>query len=151
MIELNAEQRRLMAQGEPVRVIDPSTKDTYIVVRAEAYEGQAPQPRRTAEPLKSDIPPLMLRSQQAFWHELPELLKDQRNQGKWVAYNGAERVAFARSDVEAYKECFGRGLKLGEFYVGRLEADPEGVPPWGTLDSDWSLFEVSGGSQTGST
>ncbi len=30
----------------------------------------------------------MLRSQQAFWQDLPELLKDERNHGKWVAHHG---------------------------------------------------------------
>ena len=31
---------------------------------------------------------MVLRSQQAFWRDLPELLKDERNHGKWVAYHG---------------------------------------------------------------
>ena len=33
MIELNPEQRQAVAHGEPVRIIDPSTHDTYILVR----------------------------------------------------------------------------------------------------------------------
>ena len=67
MIELNPEQRQAVAQGEPVRIIDPVTHDAYV-----------------------------------------------------------------------------RGLKHEEFYVGRLEADPEGIPPWGTFEADWSLFEATG-------
>ena len=53
----------------------------------------------------------MLSSQKAFWHDLPELLKDRRNHGKWAAYHGVERVVISRSGVEAYQECFRRGLK----------------------------------------
>ncbi len=34
--------------------------------------------------------------------------------------------------LNAYRECLGRGLNLDECYVGKLEADPEGIPPWGT-------------------
>jgi hypothetical protein len=146
MIELNAEQRQAIAQGEPVRIIDPWTHDTYVLVRAEVYARLAGVPQQPAERPDPEIPPLMLHSQQAFWHDLPQLLKDKRNHGKWVAYHGGERVAFVRSDVEAYQECFRRGLKRGEFYVGKLEADPDGVPPWGTLDSDWSLFELTEGT-----
>ena len=37
MIELNTEQRQAMAQGQPVRIIDPLTQDAYVLVRAEDY------------------------------------------------------------------------------------------------------------------
>lgn len=80
---------------------------------------------------------------QAFWRDLPELLKHRRNRGKWVAYHGEEQVATRRSDVNAYQECFRRGLKHAEFYVGKVEADPHGIPPWGTREGDWSLYEVT--------
>jgi len=146
MIELNPEQRQAMAQGQPVRIIDPLTHDAYVLVRAEEYARLAGVLQRPAAQRDSQIPPLMLRSQQAFWQDLPELLKNQQNHGKWVAYHGGERVAFSRSDVEAYQECFRRGLKHEEFYVGRLEVDPDGVPPWGTFEADWSLFEVTEGT-----
>ena len=52
-------------------------------------------------------------------------------------------MVISRSDVEAYQECFRRGLKHEEFYVGRLEADPDGIPPWGTFQADWSLYEAT--------
>jgi hypothetical protein len=146
MIELNAEQRQAVAQGEPVRIVDPLTHDAYVLVRAEVFARLAAVPRRPAEQPDPDIPPLMLRSQQAFWRDLPELLKDPRNHGRWVAYHGDERIAFGRSDVEVYQSCLRRGLKRGEFYVGRLEGDSDGIPPWGTLDGDWSQFEVTNGS-----
>jgi hypothetical protein len=143
MIELSPEERQAVAQGEAVRVIDPLTHDAYVLVRAEVYarlSGELPRPADQPNP---EIPPLVLRSQQAFWHDLPELLKDKRNRGKWAAYHGSQRVVIGRTDVVAYQECFRRGLKDEEFYVGKLEADPDGIPPWGTHHADWSLYEVT--------
>jgi hypothetical protein len=145
MIELSAEQRQAVAQGEPVQIVDPLTHDAYVLVRAEVYARLAGELPRPADRPNPAIPPLVLRSQQAFWHDLPELLKNKRNRGKWAAYHGGERVAIGRTDVEAYQECFRRGLKHAEFYVGKLEADPDGIPPWGTYHSDWSLYEVTDG------
>ena len=143
MIELNSEQRQAMAQGQPVQIIDPLTHDAYVLVRAEEYARLAGAPQRPAGQPHPEIAPLMLRSMQAFWRDLPELLKKRRNRGKWAAYHGEERVVIARSEVDAYQECFRQGLKRGEFYVGWLEPDPEGIPPWGTFQSDRSLYEFT--------
>ena len=59
---------------------------------------------------------------------------------------GRSELPSRESDVEAYQECFRRGLKHGEFYVGRVKADPDGIPPWGTFEADWSLYEVTEGT-----
>jgi hypothetical protein len=129
-----------------VQIVDPLTHDAYVLLRAEVYErlsGELPPPE-LHQP-NPEIPPGVLRSQQAFWQDLPELLKKKRNRGKWAAYHGSERVAIGRTDVEVYRECFRRGLESGEFYVGKLKADPDGIPPWGTYHSDWSLYEVTDG------
>ena len=145
MIELNPEQRQAMAQGQPVRIVDPLTHDAYVLFRASDYarlEGALPRP---VEEPPAGIEPMVLRSMQAFWRDLPELLKQRRNRGKWAAYHGEERVAITRTDVDAYQECFRRGLKHEEFYVGWLKEDPEGIPPWGTFEGDWSFYEVTDG------
>ena len=128
MIELDPEQRQAMAQGQPVQIIDPVTHDTYVLVPAEMYARLSGEPPRPAHPPHPEIGPLRLRSMQAFWRDLPELLKKRRNRGKWAAYHGEERVVIARSEVDAYQECFRRGLNRGEFYVDKLELDPEGIP-----------------------
>ena len=121
MIELDPEQRQAMAQGQPVRIVDPLTHDAYVLVRAEEYARLAGAPQRPAGQPHPEIPPMILRSQQAFWRDLPGLLMDRRNHRKWAAYHGEERVAIARSEVDAYQECFRRGLNRGEFYVGKLD------------------------------
>ncbi len=99
MIELNVEQRQAMAQGQPVRIVDPSTQEAYVLFRAVDFarlEGVLPRPVEEPPP---GIAPMILRSMQAFWRDLPEMLKHRRNRGKWAAYHGEERVAIARSDV----------------------------------------------------
>jgi hypothetical protein len=146
MIELNIEQRQAMAQGQPVRIIDPDTQDAYVLFRADDYarlEEALPRPAGQPHP---EIPPMVLRSEQAFWRDLPELLKKRRNRGKWVAYHGEERVAITRSSVDAYQACFRRGLKHEQFYVGKVKADPDGIPPWGPFEGDWTFYEATDGT-----
>jgi hypothetical protein len=38
MIELTDDQRRELDQAEPVRVRDPHTNETYVLVRCDVYE-----------------------------------------------------------------------------------------------------------------
>ncbi|SRR5579885_3419929 len=141
MIELTPEQLRAVEQGEPVRVTDPSTPDPLVVMRADVYERFADLlPEPTHEP-PAGIEPLMLRSMQAFWRDLPELLKLKSKARQWVAYHGDERVAFGRDDLDVYQACFACGLQRGQFYVGKIE--PDETPPWGTTQGDWSLYEVT--------
>ncbi len=133
-IHLTDEQRQAIEaqQTRRVEVIDPATKRVYVLIAAEAYErvrgllepspapGLAPEPR---------ITPQMLRSMQAYWRDLPDLQKLKAKHRQWVAYQGDDRIDLGTSRTEMYQECFRRGLQRGEFYVGRLEADPEGIPP----------------------
>jgi len=97
-------------------------------------------PTPTHEP-PPGIEPLMLRSMQAFWRDLPELLRNKRNRGKWVAYHGDERVGFGKSQAEMFQECFRRGLRDVEFYVGKIE--PDDIPPWGNIEVEESLYDVT--------
>jgi hypothetical protein len=143
MIELDTEQRQAIAQGRPVRIVDPVTHDAYVLVRAEDYECLAELSHLSADRPNPEISPMMLRSMQAYWRHLPKLLMDRRNHRKWAAYHGDERVAITRSQVDAYQECFHRGLNRGEFYVGKLEPAPDGIPPRGTYECDRSLYEYT--------
>jgi hypothetical protein len=38
MIELTEDQRRELGKEDPVRVRDPQTNDTYVLVRSDVYE-----------------------------------------------------------------------------------------------------------------
>lgn len=141
MIELTPEQRQAVEQGEPVRLVDETTHDAYVLVRADVYEQIAGAPQPPADEAASLIQPAMLRAQQAFWRDLPELLKDRRNHGQWVAYHGDERVGLGRDDGELYRACLQRGLRRGEFYVARVRERE--VPPWEPSFLEQSLYEAT--------
>jgi hypothetical protein len=87
-----------------------------------------PQP----EPDDFGIEPGILRSMQAYWRDLPQLVPLRSRKREWVVYHGDERVGFARTQAELYQECFRRGIPHGEFYVGRLRMLPE--PPWEPIE-----------------
>ncbi len=93
-------------------------------------------PQPTPDPLWDfpEVPAGVLRSQEAYWRELPQLLPMKSRKRQWVAYHGDERVAFGASQAELDQECFRRGLKEDEIYVGRLE--PQYAPPWEIEDLD---------------
>jgi hypothetical protein len=76
----------------------------------------------------SGIPPGIGRAQRAFWRDLPELLTDERNHGKWVAYQGDERIGIARTEAELIRECVQRGLRDDEYDLDVIEAKAR--PPW---------------------
>jgi hypothetical protein len=143
VIELSPEQRQAIAHGEALRIVDPLTHDAYVLVRADEFERLVGSPPRPLHEPNPEISPMRLRSMQAFWRDLPGLLSVRRNRKKWAAYRGDERVIIARTEVDGYQECFRRGLSRGEFFVGWLDPAPDGIPPWGTYESDRSLYEFS--------
>jgi hypothetical protein len=145
-IELTGEQQRAVQaeKGQPVEVVDPATRQRYVLLACEQYERVRPlleQPASSPRELLPRIPPMMLRSMQAYWRELPDLLKLKSRKRQWVGYHAEQRIGFGQTDLDVYRECFQRGLQRGEFYVGKLEAEAEGLPPWGSYESDWSLYE----------
>jgi hypothetical protein len=141
MIELTPEQRHAASQGEPVRVVDPATHDAYVLMRAEVFERLTAAGRPPVEEPATLIPPLVLRSQQAFWRDLPELLKKRRNRGKWAAYHGDERIGIAATDDELIRECIRRGLGNNDYYLDIIEPRP--YPPWHVEEVHFGLAEYT--------
>ncbi len=128
MIELTPEQQQAVEQGQPVRVVDPLTHGAYVVVRAEVFDqllGGTPNP---ADEPDIQIAPGILRSMQAFWRDLPELLKVRRNRDKWVAYHGDERVGIAADDVTLIRELVRRKIRDDQYYLGTIT--PQDLAPW---------------------
>ncbi len=70
----------------------------------------------------------ILCSQQAFWRNLPELLKKGRNHGRWVCYHGEELVGIARTKTELIRECLRRGLPDDAYFTTIIR--PQDLPPW---------------------
>ena len=57
MIELNPEQRQAMAQGRPVRIIDPLTHGAYVLLPAAEYEHLAGSASAILRRAPSGYPP----------------------------------------------------------------------------------------------
>jgi hypothetical protein len=130
MIELTPEQRQALQEqnGEPVRVVDPVTQRAYVLMPAEQYEQRVGGGRKPPEEPVFVYPPLFRRSQEAFWRDLPGLLKSWRTRGKWVAYHGDERIGVARDSQTLIRECLRRGLGKDDYYLDVIEPMPQ--PPW---------------------
>ncbi len=141
MIELTPEQRQAIEQqnGEPVRVVDPATQVAYVLVRAEVFEHLAGVPQSPVEEPVPHIPAILRRSAEAFWRDLPGLLKKWRARGRWVAYYGDERIGIAADDADLIRECIRRGIKDGHYYLDRIE--PRQYPPWHVEDVEYGLAE----------
>ena len=76
------------------------------------------------------IPEGIRRSQEAFFRDLPAMLRDRRLRGKYVAFHRDERVKVARSDSEVIRACLDRGLADDEYDVFIIEpqsSEPEEV------------------------
>ncbi len=127
-IALTPEQRRLMEQAgdQPVRIEDPEMQQAYVLIRADLYE----RVRDLIEPRSDDmlaVPDGIRRSQEAFFRDLPVLLKDRRLRGSYIAYHGNERIGIARDDAPLIRECLHRGLKRDEYDI--LVIEPQSAEP----------------------
>jgi hypothetical protein len=128
---LTTEQRRLveLAGDRPVRIEDSEMHQAYVLIRAEVYE----RVRDLIEPRSGDeihIPEGIRKSQEAFFRDLPELLKDRKLRGKYVAYHGNERVKVSKSETEVIRECLRRGLQSDRydiFVIRPQSPEPEEV------------------------
>jgi hypothetical protein len=129
-ITLTPEQFQVVEQAgaQPVRVADPTGRRTYRLIE------EAAQAARTApnEAGRSwdDIPEGILRSQDAFFRDLPELLKDESLRGMWVIYHRDERIGIAPKQLPLIQECNRRGLESDEYDVFVIEPqsrEPEEV------------------------
>jgi len=147
MTTLTPELKQAIEQAgdDLVRLEDPQTRQTYVLLKADDYERirqvlgddwrQAASSRGTTENAtwrmeESNIPEGIRRSQEAFFRDLPELLKKRRLRGKWVAYHRDERVKVGRTQTEVIKECNRRGLETDQYDVFVIEPqsqEPEEV------------------------
>src|SRR5882724_6130634 len=107
-LELTEQQRQMMAEqpGRPLALVDPVTLRTYVLIASEQFEKVRPLLENGRQHLVSPVedanvvPPGILRSQQAYWRDLPELLKRWRYRGRWVCYHDDERIGIAKTKTE---------------------------------------------------
>ena len=129
-LELNEQQWRAVQEqaGCPVEVIDPNTRRAYVLIDREQYDrvrSMLPSEPVSARPteLSRAVPPGILRAQEAFWSDLPQLLKQSHLRGQWVCYAGDERIGIARTQAALIQlSASGRGLRDDEFDLGRDRA-----------------------------
>jgi hypothetical protein len=79
------------------------------------------------------VSPLFAQSKEAFYQNLPEMLK--KHCGQWVAFHGDECMGFGRTQTELYHKCLRRGLKQDEFVV--LFADKMALHDHDEVDIAW--------------
>jgi hypothetical protein len=120
---ITPELRYEIEQAGAVRIEDPETHSAYVILKAELYERIKPLLHNGHE----EIPEGIRRSQDAFFRDLPELLKDESLLGQCVAYCGAERIGIAPTDLPLIREINRRGIKDDEFDLFVIR--PQGREP----------------------
>jgi hypothetical protein len=78
------------------------------------------------------VPPGVVRSQQAFWRDLPDLLSQRKLRGCWVLYHGDQRIGIARDAGKLLQECERRQLRGDDCYLAAIA--PHSVAPWEVED-----------------
>ncbi len=134
-LELTEQQRHAVLEqaGEPVEVIDPDSRCTYVILAREQYERMRSLVESEREATQAvvegapSIPPGILQSQKAFWHDLPHLLSQPKLRGRWVCYHRGERIGIGTHE-ELIRECGRREIPDDAFYLGRIRHRE--LPPW---------------------
>jgi hypothetical protein len=119
MTTLTAELRHEieMAGDEPVRIEDPETQTTYVLIRADLYERI--KPATDSENFADcQVPEGIRRSKEAFLRDLPDLLARKRLRGRWVLYHGDKQVGIWRNPKGMNRAIVKRGMRRGEYYAG---------------------------------
>ena|SRR5260370_32091492 len=57
----------------------------------------------------------------AFRRDLPQLMQD--GKWKWEAYHGDSQIAWGKTQLELYQECYRKGLKDDEFMIRSVEPE----------------------------
>jgi hypothetical protein len=132
-IELTETQRQALQaeSGKPVDVVDPTTQRRFVLLAQEQYERVRLLLEHAAEGAmmaECAVSPGILRSQQAFWRDLPDLLKTKKNHGKWVCYREDERIGIADSDEPLIRECLRRNIPDDGYDLFVIK--PRTIPPW---------------------
>ncbi len=125
MVTLTVEQREELkkAGDAPIRIEDPEMHATYVLLRADVYEGLRPPDPEAASPsgLNLEVPETYRRSREAFLRDLPGLLARKRLRGRWALYRGDRRVGIWRNVRWMQRKIIKMGLRLDEYYANVIE------------------------------
>jgi hypothetical protein len=123
------------ARGNPLRLEDPQTHATYVLLKAEDYDRLKPDLRSEEAPTEQ-VPEGIQRSKAAFLRDLPGLLARKRLHGRWVLYKGNAQIGISRRADKLLRKAHKLGMKNEEFYLGAVE--PHSTEP---EEIEHSLFE----------
>jgi hypothetical protein len=139
MVTLTAEQLEEIrgAGDEPIRIEDPETRATYVLLRAKVYDGLRLPPAPECEDLVSpEIPEGLRRAKEAFLRDLPGLLERKRLHGRWALYHLEKRIGIWRDPQRMPRKSIKLSLPEDEIYYGVIDPHPEEPE-----DVETSLFE----------
>lgn len=128
MVTLSVEQREEIrkAGDAPIRIEDLETHATYVLLRAEVYEGLRPPPEPECEdPSNSGIAEGIRRAKEAFLRDLPGLMARKRLRGRWVLYHLEKQIGIWRNPRRMIKKSVKLGLPEDEIYFGTIDPYPE--------------------------
>jgi hypothetical protein len=108
------------AGAQPVRLEDPESHRTYVLLD-EDDSHRLRSPGQTKQAPFPGIPEGILRSQDAFFHDLAELLNDESLRGQRIAYHGDERIGIAPRAEPLIRECVRRGLREDQYDLFVIE------------------------------
>lgn len=133
MIELTEQQRSELAGPQPVQVVDPVTKEIFVLLRSDEYARIM-----KTEKIEPDIdrqfqvPDGIRISQETFLRDLPDLMANPKICDHWVLYHRTDRVGVAANPEKLRREIRRRGIPQGEYFMGVIchhEPDPEEIEP----------------------
>jgi hypothetical protein len=133
MTTLTAAQRQAIeaAGDEPVRIEDPETHATYVLLRAEVYDGlKSPPAPGSGDLLSLEIAEGIRRAKEAFLRDLPELMARKRLRGRWALYHCEKRIGIWRNPQRMLRNSVKLGLPEEEIYYGMIgprSPEPEEV------------------------
>jgi hypothetical protein len=82
---------------------------------------------------------MILRAQAAVRRDLPELLRNKKLRGKFIAYAGDERIGIADDDADLIREIIRRGIPEDHYFIWVIEPGPvmeEEEVEYGLLECD---------------
>lgn len=140
MVTLSVEQREEIrrAGGEPIRIEDPEMHATYVLLRAEVYDGLKPPAAPEYDDLSSlEIAEGIRRAKDAFLRDLPALLQRQRLRGRWALYHLEKQIGIWRNPQRMLDKIVKLCLPKDEYYFGVIR--PRSPEP---EEIERSFFEV---------
>jgi hypothetical protein len=117
------------ARGNLVRLEDPETRTTYVLLKAEEYDRLKPE-AQCDNVLTEQVPEGIRRSKEAFLRKLPGLLARKRLRGRWIIYHDNVQVEISRRADKLPRKAHRLGLTHDQFYLGVVEPhfpEPEEV------------------------